>query len=230
MVGAQDEGRGAGVTAYFDHLRSDVLAIIPAGVKSVLSLGCGAGRTEAELVKRGVVVVGVEIDPQAARTARSRGVTVLEGDVTKMDVNTGCEPYDCILYADVLEHLLDPVAVLRRHVASLKTGGIVCITVPNFRNWKVFWELFVKGHVSYRDAGILDRTHIRMTTRKMVLEWLRAAGLEPTQSRYLFRGRRKKIVEACLFGVARELVATQVALVGTKRPAPGGAGSRGFRA
>ena len=70
-----------------------------------------------------------------------------------MDVNTGCEPYDCILYADVLEHLLDPVAVLRRHVASLKTGGIVCITVPNFRNWKVFWELFVKGHVVIATPG-----------------------------------------------------------------------------
>jgi 2-polyprenyl-3-methyl-5-hydroxy-6-metoxy-1,4-benzoquinol methylase len=219
MAGAEDVTTNGRASSYFNHFRADMLASIPAEAKSVLSIGCGGGRTEAELVKRGVVVVGVEIDPQAAQTARSRGLIVLEGDATQIDIKTGHAPYDCILYADVLEHLIDPASVLRRHVESLRTGGTIYITVPNFRNWEVFWELFVKGQIVYRDAGILDRTHVRITTRKMVLEWLRAAGLETVQERYIVSGRKKKLLSACMLGLAREFIAVQVALIATKKSA-----------
>ncbi len=216
MVDAKDVTENGRDPSYFNHWRDDVLAIIPPGARSVLSIGCGGGRTEAELVKRGVVVVGVEIDPQAAQTARDRGLIVLEGDATQIDVKTGCEPYDCILYADVLEHLLDPVSLLRRHVANLRTGGLAYVSVPNFRNWEVFWELFVKGHIIYREAGILDRTHVRITTRKMVLEWLWAAQLEIIQERYLVPGRKRKLLCACLPRLAREFTAVQVAVLARK--------------
>jgi hypothetical protein len=165
-------------------------------------------------------VVGVEVNPQAAQTARSRGVIVLEGDAAKIDVNTGCAPYDCILYADVLEHFSDPVSLLRRHVASLRTGGLVYVTVPNFRNWQVFWELFIKGHVTYREAGILDYTHLRITTRKMVLEWFQAVGLEPVRTCCIIRGPKKRFLSMCTLGLMREFIAPQVALVGRKRSAP----------
>jgi 2-polyprenyl-3-methyl-5-hydroxy-6-metoxy-1,4-benzoquinol methylase len=209
----------AAVSSYFEHFRDDILAIIPPGTKSVLSVGCGAGRTEAELVRRGIAVIGIEINPQAAQMAKKRGITVLEGDATKIDVATGREPFDCILYADMLEHLVDPVSLLRRHTKNLRVGGIVYVTVPNFRNYQVFWELFVKGHVIYEDAGILDRTHLRITTRKMVLEWFRDTGLEPIQSRYIISGRKRRLLSACLLGLAREFIASQVALIGTKRAA-----------
>jgi len=204
------------VSSYFEYFRSDMLAVVGPGTKSVLSVGCGAGRTEAELVRRGIAVVGVEINPQAAQRARQRGLVVLEGDVTQIDVNTGYEPYDCILYADVLEHLVDPVAVLRRHTESLRAGGVTYVSVPNFRNARVFWQLFVRGHIIYQDQGILDRTHVRITTRKMVLEWFQAAGLEFVQGRWVIHGRKKRLLSACLLGCAREFIADQIALVATK--------------
>jgi 2-polyprenyl-3-methyl-5-hydroxy-6-metoxy-1,4-benzoquinol methylase len=212
-------GESIPIPLYFEHFRKDVLAVVPPGAKSVLSVGCGAGRTEAELVKQGIAVVGVEINPQAAQMARQRGIIVLEGDATKIDVNVGFEPYDCILYADVLEHLIDPESLLRRHTDSLRAGGIAYVTVPNFRNCRVFWELFIRGHIVYRDAGILDRTHIRMTTRKMVLEWFHSAGLEFICEHYITSRRRKRLISACLLGLAREFIADQIALVAAKGPA-----------
>lgn len=204
------------ILPYYDWFRGDVIAAVPQNAKSVLSVGCAAGRTEAELVKRGIKVVGVEINSDAARIARERGVIVLEGDASTMDVNIGYEPYDYIIYADILEHLPDPVSVLKRHVQSLKTGGTVYVSVPNFRNYSVFCELFVKGYINYKDGGILDRSHLRITTRRSVLEWFKEVGLELTSYHYAIWGRKNRLISACLFGLAREFIANQIGFVARK--------------
>jgi len=201
---------------YFEHFRGDIIDIVPAKAKCVLSVGCAAGLVEGELVKRGVKVVGVEINPKAAEIARQRGLTILEGDASEIDIDVANEYYDCLIYADVLEHLSDPVAVLKRHVKKLRPDGIVYVCVPNFRHYSVFWQLFIRGRVNYVDAGILDRTHLRITTRKMVLEWFELAGIELVNFKYIMHRRRDKLALACLFGLAKEFVAGQVSLVGRK--------------
>ncbi len=204
------------ITDYYGKFRKDIISIIPPTAKYVLSVGCAAGVTEAELVKRGIKVVGVEINPEAARIARQRGLIILEGDVSEIDVNINDELYDGVIYADVLEHLPDPVAVLKRHVKYLKPDGIVYVSIPNFRHYSLFWELFVRGHVRYKDAGILDRTHLRITTRKMVLEWFEQAGLSLSSCTYIIYRRRDKLLSGLLLGLVREFIASQIDLVGRK--------------
>ncbi|MBC2722684.1 MAG: class I SAM-dependent methyltransferase [Desulfosporosinus sp.] len=204
------------ITPYYERCRRDAIAAVPPAAKRVLSVGCAAGKTEEVLIKRGIEVVGVELNPKAAEIARERGLTVLEGDASEIDVAIAGELYDCVIYADILEHLPDPLAVLKRHMKSLKPGGIVYITVPNFRHYSVLWQLFVRGHIRYRDAGILDRTHLRITTRKMVLEWFDQAGLSVLSCRYSIWGRRYKLLSACLFGLAREFIANQIGLIARK--------------
>jgi 2-polyprenyl-3-methyl-5-hydroxy-6-metoxy-1,4-benzoquinol methylase len=200
---------------YFEHCRRDILEAIGRAARNVLSVGCGAGATEAQLVRRGVRVVGVELDAEAVQRARERGVIVIRGDASQVDV-TPYGPFDCIVYADVLEHLPDPLAVLQRHIHSLTPGGIICVSVPNFRHYSIFWQLFVRGLVEYTDAGILDRTHLRITTRRMVVEWFRQAGLVLAGCRHIIPGRRNRLISGCLLGLGRDFIATQVCLVGRK--------------
>lgn len=207
------------ISPYFDSFRSDVIAAVPADAKCVLSVGCGAGKTEAELVKRGIKVVGVELNPKAAAIARQRGLTVLEGNASEIDIGVAGELYDCLIYPDILEHLPDPVTVLKRHVEYLKPGGIVYVSIPNFRHYSIFWQLFVRGHIRYRDAGILDNTHLRITTRKMVLQWFDQVGLELLTHHYGIPGRRNRLFSACLFGLARDFMATQIGFVARKADA-----------
>jgi 2-polyprenyl-3-methyl-5-hydroxy-6-metoxy-1,4-benzoquinol methylase len=202
--------------SYYDWFRSDAIAAVPPDAKTVLSVGCAAGRTEAELVKQGIKVVGVEINPEAAKIARQRGLTILEGDASEIDVAVAGEFYDCIIYADVLEHLPDPLAILRRHVAVLKKNGTVIVSVPNFRHYSVLWQLFVRGHIRYTDAGVLDRTHLRLTTRKMVLEWFELASLRPTFLKCVLPRRRDKLISAASLGLLREFMATQIFALGRK--------------
>ncbi|MBN2133422.1 MAG: class I SAM-dependent methyltransferase [Sedimentisphaerales bacterium] len=204
------------VPAYYGRFRSDIVENVPDDARRILSVGCASGRTEAEFVQRGVRVVGIEINPEAAERARQRGLHVLEGDVSSIDVGTEDGPYDCLIYADVLEHLTDPVGVLRRHVEHLRSGGTVIVSVPNFRHYQVFAQLFVRGYIRYSDAGVLDRTHLRITTRKMVVQWFNEVGLIPASWKYQMLGRRNKLLSACLLGMAKEFIAHIVICVGRK--------------
>ena len=204
------------ISPYFEQFRRDVVAAVPSTAKCVLSVGCATGRTEAELVKRGIKVIGVEINHKAATIARQRGLTILEGDASVVDISQVGKSFDCLIYADILEHLPDPVSVLKRHIKSLKPGGIVYVSIPNFRHHSVLWQLFILGHIRYKDAGILDRTHLRITTRKMVLDWFDQLSLRLCSCTYIIYRRRDKLISALLLRLAQEFIASQVCLVGRK--------------
>ena len=68
-------------------------------------------------------------------------------------------------FADVLEHLRDPAAVLRRCIPALKESGKIIISVPNIANWIIRLGLLF-GKFDYMDRGILDRTHLRFFTMR----------------------------------------------------------------
>lgn len=201
---------------YYEYFRKDVLSAIPSTAKRVLSVGCAAGKTEEVLIKKGIEVIGVELNPKAAEIARQRGLVVLEGDVSEINISIPGKLYDCIIYADILEHLPDPVAVMKRHIKHLKPGGIVYVSIPNFRHYSVFWELFVRGHVRYKEAGILDRTHLRMTTRKMVVQWFDQADIKLVRRKYINNRKKAKLIAACFLWLAQEFTAVQIGVIGKK--------------
>ena len=197
---------------YFTHCRTDILNMIPDAARSFLSVGCGGGYTEAELVKKGYSVTGIELDPDAAAVARSNGLTMLEGDVNEINAQLEGMSFDCLIYADVLEHIADPVSVLRSHVPHLKVGGCAIVSVPNFRSYKVFKQQFIEGHIHYTDAGILDITHLRITTRKLIEEWFGLVGLKTDAIDYRLWRRKEQYFSMLTLGLFKEFLASQVIL------------------
>jgi O-antigen biosynthesis protein len=204
--------------SYYSRLRQDVLEAVPLEAHYVLSVGCASGVTEERLIERGCVVAGIELDPAAAAMARARGLNVVEGNASAVDIAQFGLVFDFIIYADILEHLPDPESVLRRHVQHLRPGGSVYITVPNFRHYSVLWQLALRGEILYVDAGILDRTHVRMTTRNMVLRWIRSCDLALIRVRHRFFGRRFLVLSIVTAGMFREFLAQHIAVVAS-RPA-----------
>ncbi len=73
--------------------------------------------------------------------------------------------YDCIVCADVLEHLKTPERVLTQCKELLKPGGRLIVSVPNAGYCGLVAEL-MQGEFRYRREGILDNTHLRFFTRK----------------------------------------------------------------
>ncbi|GLQ07921.1 class I SAM-dependent methyltransferase [Sneathiella chinensis] len=201
---------------YFGHLRSDVLAHVPDALSSALSIGCGQGRTERELVEKGCRVVGIEPSQEAASRASLNGIDVIvdtaENGVKKLQG----QQFDCLILSDVLEHLVDPEATLAQCLPLLRPGGRIIISIPNFRHYSVFHALFLKGVVPDRDAGIFDRTHLRITTRKLVERWYGTHLITASPPDYQFSGRLERGLATLCFGLMNEFLARQVIVSGTK--------------
>src|SRR5213593_4394013 len=83
--------------------------------KRVLELGCACGQMSRALGEQGCTVVGIEIHPDAARTAADVCERVIVGDLDCLDFSRelGADRFDVVLAADVLEHLKDPLSVLK---------------------------------------------------------------------------------------------------------------------
>ena len=143
--------------------------------KLVLEIGCGKGFVSEQLRKKGNVITGIEIDKKSAKRAKKFCKKVLIGNIEEMKLNFAKESFDVILFGDVLEHLFDPEAVLKKLKPFLAKNGKIIVSLPNIANWKIRL-LLLRGKFDYTDWGILDKTHIRFFTRKRARNLIRGAG------------------------------------------------------
>lgn len=128
----------------------------------ILDVGTASGYLGKVWRGQGHYVAGVEYDAAAAEKARPYYDVLQIADVETYPFPFGAE-FDYIVFADVLEHLRDPAAVLRRCIPALKDSGKIIISVPNIANWVIRLSLLF-GKFDYMDKGILDRTHMRFFT------------------------------------------------------------------
>ena len=138
----------------------------------LLDVGTSTGYLGMMLRKEGHYVAGIENHGEWAEQARDHYDSFHVGDIEQFEFPYGGD-FDYILFADVLEHLRDPTAVLRRSLPSLKESGKIIVSVPNIANFVIRLSLLL-GRFDYMDRGILDRTHVRFFTlrslKKMMLE------------------------------------------------------------
>ena len=166
---------------YYSHGRTDLLALLPEKSKfnNVLEIGCGNGSTGHLLKKenKAAHVYGIEINEKLKTEAAKNLDKIIIGDIEKIELPFENDFFDCIILADVLEHLNDPWSVLSKIKPFLKTGGIVLASIPNVQHWSVLFNL-IKGKWEYKDEGILDNTHIRFFTRKSLVKMFDEPGFE----------------------------------------------------
>ena len=165
---------------YFASARMDLFSMVEGDRNRVLELGCGLGKTGALLKNRGkaVEVVGIELDPEIARSAEANIDRVICGDIERLELAFEEDSFDYVVAGDILEHLIDPWAVLRRLRRFVKTGGAVIVSIPNIRNWRIIADLTLRGDWRYCDEGLLDRTHLRFFTRSTIIDLMERTGYE----------------------------------------------------
>ncbi|MEV4422687.1 class I SAM-dependent methyltransferase [Patulibacter sp. NPDC049589] len=181
--GADDALRAVRRDAY-ENDRPDVRRMVPASARRILDLGCSSGALGAALKAAvpGREIVGLELDPAYAATARGRLDRVETVDLeralaTPEDARAlAGDGYDCVIAADVLEHLREPWVALASAVALLRPGGAVVVSLPNVRYWETFWTLARHGTWPRSEAGIFDATHLRWFTLGDAMNLLADAG------------------------------------------------------
>ena len=115
--------------------------------------------------ERGIEVVGLEIHAEVAEEAEKHLSRVVVGDLEAMELPFEDGYFDAMLLGDVLEHLTNPWAALRKLVRCLHPDGMIVASIPNIRNLGVIGKL-LEGSWSYEEWGILDKTHLRFFALK----------------------------------------------------------------
>lgn len=159
---------------------SFAIAMVGTGNR-VLELGCSVGHVTEHLVARGNEVVGVEIDAAAADEARRHATRVHVLDLDLLPVSSiEPGPFDVVLLGDVIEHMRDPVPVLRDLTGVLAPDGRFVISVPHVGHIDVRLML-LQGRWEYQPDGLLDRTHLRWFTRASLRDLLAEVGFVATR-------------------------------------------------
>ena len=164
----------------YETARPDIQAHVPATARAILDLGCSTGALGAALkARQGATVVGVELGEDYAEEARARLDRVIAGDVEAFAAGPAPPeaPFDCLVAADVLEHLADPWSALRGAAAMLAPGAAVVVSLPNVLFWAALLRLVRTRRWPREDEGVFDRTHLRWFAEADAVELLEQAGL-----------------------------------------------------
>lgn len=192
MTGTNEHS--AARAAAYESARPDVQALVPAGTRRLLDVGCCTGALGAALKARSseTAITGIEIDADYARIAQERLDRVVVGDVMTAADRDDLGSFDCIVCADVLEHLADPDLALEALLAHAEPGATVIVSLPNVRYWETFWALGRHGRWPRRPSGLFDETHLRWFTYGDGFDLLHGAGLavEHVEPRLLRRDGR----------------------------------------
>jgi SAM-dependent methyltransferase len=201
---------------YYDQARPEVAELVPPRCRRVLEVGCGSGELGRLLRGRGHHVTGIELVPEAAQRARRWLDCVVTADVERDGFPFPRASFDALVFADVLEHLVDPWRVLREAVEVLADDGVVVASIPNVQNIDVLRRLFL-GRWDYRERGILDFGHLRFFTLRSIHDLFAQAGLtiECEGHRYR-RSWWRELLCLLTAGWARNLWTRQYLIVGCR--------------
>ena len=145
--------------------------------RRVLDVGCASGYQARLLAENDCKTTGIEVNEQAAHLAREVCEQVHIADIERSRVSeiVAGESYDVVVFGDVLEHLVNPLAVLEDVRNVLSPNGVVVASIPNIAHGAIRLAL-LRGDFDYQPLGILDDTHVRFFTHKTLLELFAKAG------------------------------------------------------
>lgn len=146
---------------------------------TVLEFGCAYGRMTKYMQEQLHCNVSVvELDPEAFQIARSYAVDGFCGDIDQDEwfYYFSGRQFDCIMFADVLEHLRDPLQALIRAKSLLTEDGKIIISLPNIGHNDILVKLF-QNRFDYTSIGLLDNTHIHFWGYENLEQFATQAGL-----------------------------------------------------
>lgn len=179
----------------------------------VLDVGCATGVLLDEVRRRGADVVGLELSPWAAKVARDRfNIDVRRMDIMKADFDD--HSFDLITGIHVIEHVPDPLTVVRRLQHWLKPDGVLVLATPD--NSSIGARVFGK-----RWAYYLPNEHLTIFSPHSARRLYGGAGLHVVGiDHYLWRQSSTFLAIAWLPVSAARGMAQWIRARARGRPAP----------
>ena len=159
-----------GKQRYYGRILRDLVRYRETG--RLLEIGCATGGFLVAARDAGWQVYGIEISEAAAGIAKEKyDLDVFTGDISEANIEPEC--CDVVVMNMVVEHLADPVETLKKVALSLREGGALWLTTPNYNSDTIrlhpepqyfppdHYVLFVPGTV----RTVLERAGLSIHTR-----------------------------------------------------------------
>jgi glycosyltransferase involved in cell wall biosynthesis/2-polyprenyl-3-methyl-5-hydroxy-6-metoxy-1,4-benzoquinol methylase len=146
----------------------------------VLEIGPATGFMTRHMTEQlDCAVTCIELIPKLAEVSAKYCQRMIVENIESVDLEAelGEERFDYVIFADVLEHLVDPWSALQRVRKFLNPTGQCLASIPNVSYAGVVLEL-LSGTFHYRKEGSLDKTHLRFFTRETVKSLFEESGYE----------------------------------------------------
>ena len=176
-----------------------VYVSVPEYARTILSVGCGWGEIEEKLVQKGKRVVGVPLDSVIAESIKSKGIEVTCPDFDVARQTLANNEFDCILFANILQHLPNPAKILFEFKELLSRNGTIIITVPNFKYFRYIYDTYKKRDV-YNNRGMFKKTSLHFTTARLVSKWIKQSSLKVNNLKYHVEDERLQKLSAFSLG------------------------------
>ena len=150
--------------------------------RQVLDVGCGGGLLAEGMARRGARVTGIDLAPESLQVARLHALEAgIDMDYRQVAVETLAESeagrFDLVTCLEMLEHVPDPVAIVRSLASLVRPGGdVICSTIN--RNAKSFALAIVGAEYLLRLLPMGTHQYARLIRPSEISRWARDAGLE----------------------------------------------------
>jgi len=159
---------------YSSSNRRDVQALISNIHGKCLEIGSGNGGFARDLMSKYPITLYHAYEPSAAHKADHADPRLTVFPTYFLDNE---HIYDFIFLNDVIEHTDDPQSLLINLIRNTHSDTKIYISIPNFRNIQVIHKL-INGSLKYEPYGIMDKTHLRVFTKKIVSELIKSTPFE----------------------------------------------------
>jgi len=199
--------------------RAEMVKFIVNNPKVTLEVGCREGLFSNKMKERfsKLKTWGIEPADDINIENANKNLDVFINDFLTKDTDLPQKHFDLISFNDVLEHMYDPWDMLIHCRENLLSeNGMVLASIPNVRHKNVLKKLVFNDLFEYKDAGILDVTHIRFFTETTIKKMFEDTGYEIVSFDYLTTKKmklRKKIFNFLTRNKFYNLDITQFAIV-----------------
>jgi len=168
---------------YDESSWDELLRMVPAAAKTVLSVGCGSGAAEKALLKRGLSVTAFPLDSVVGATAARQGIEVIFGSLDECFHGVRGRQFDCVIVPNLIHLLADPSAVVHQCGNLVREDGALLIEGPNFERLPVLLRRAV-GAPHYRNIRSYPATGLQIHGITAVKRMLQRSGFQTTTVRW----------------------------------------------
>lgn len=174
----------------------------------LLDVGCGNGALLDLAGSRFKTVHGCDLSETALGEAKRQGVLSVCADLNRGTLPYKDRSFDCVTCLELIEHVLDPLRLLRELHRILRDNGQLVLTTPNIRYFRNVLALIGHGRFPHTttDTFVWGGGHLHYFTRKDLKHLLGVAGFSDWQfivNREQFRRSRKRRLLAAVIGIER---------------------------